>query len=94
MNEDPKICYHMGIIMDGNRRYAKSLGLPKWKGHKFGAEKTESVIEWAYDLNIPELTLYTFSAQNFDRPKYEVTVLMKLFSKEINGYLKSESSGI
>jgi len=78
MNEPPK---HIGIIMDGNRRYAKRQGLAPWKGHDSGAKKLEELLGWCKELNIKELTLYTFSLENFKRPKLEHEVLMKLFKE-------------
>tara|TARA_Y100000310_G_C20669747_1_gene809596 strand:- start:394 stop:1104 length:711 start_codon:yes stop_codon:yes gene_type:complete len=73
---------HVGIILDGNRRFAKKLMLKPWKGHEWGAKKIESLFEWAKELKIKELTLYTFSIYNFDRPKKEFDYLMDLFKKE------------
>ncbi|MEM4397325.1 MAG: polyprenyl diphosphate synthase [Candidatus Woesearchaeota archaeon] len=72
---------HIGIIMDGNRRFSKKLMLKPWKGHEWGEKKLENVLKWAEEYKIKELTLYTFSIQNFDRPKKEFDYLMKLFEK-------------
>ncbi len=73
---------HVGIILDGNRRFAKRLMLKPWKGHEWGAEKVEKVLEWANEIGINELTLYTLSLENFNRPKTEFNYLMDLFKKE------------
>ena len=73
---------HVGIILDGNRRFAKRLMLKPWKGHEWGAEKVEKVLEWGNELGIHELTLYTLSLENFNRPKTEFNYLMDLFKKE------------
>lgn len=70
---------HIAIIMDGNRRYAKKHGLPLLKGHEKGAEIVEKLFDWAEELNVKELTLYSFSIQNFKRTKAEFGYLMKLF---------------
>jgi tritrans,polycis-undecaprenyl-diphosphate synthase [geranylgeranyl-diphosphate specific] len=70
---------HIGIILDGNRRFAKRLMKEPWKGHEFGAEKVYNVFEWCKEFDIREITLYTFSMQNFNRPKLEFNYLMKLF---------------
>lgn len=72
---------HIGIILDGNRRFAKSLGKEPWKGHELGAQKVEELLDWAKELNVKELTLYCFSIENFDRSKEEVNFLMQLFKR-------------
>ncbi len=73
---------HIGLILDGNRRFAKRLMLKPWKGHEWGYKKIEALLDWAKELGIKELTLYTFSVKNFNRPKKEFDYLMKLFHKE------------
>jgi len=73
---------HIGIILDGNRRFAKRLMLEPWKGHEFGAEKVEKLFDWCKELGIKEMTLYCFSLENFNRPKKEFDYLMNLFKKE------------
>ncbi len=70
---------HIGIIMDGNRRFSKRLMMKPWKGHEWGAEKVKKVLEWCRDFEIKELTLYSFSYQNFNRPKEEFDHLMNIF---------------
>ncbi len=80
-NSVPK---HVGIILDGNRRFAKRLMLKPWKGHEWGAEKVEKVLNWASELGISELTLYSLSLENFDRPKTEFDYLINLFKKEFS----------
>ena len=72
---------HVGIILDGNRRFAKKLMKEPWKGHEYGAEKVEQLIEWCKELKIKEITLYAFSMQNFNRPKIEFNYLMKIFKE-------------
>lgn len=72
---------HIAIIMDGNRRYAKKLNLSSRKGHEKGAEKLFDVVDWCLEFKIKELTLYTFSMQNFNRSKEEVSLLFGLFKK-------------
>lgn len=74
-----KIPKHIGIILDGNRRYAKSNLKKPLKGHEKGAEKVEKLISWAQELGIKELTLYCFSIENFNRTEKEVNHLFKLF---------------
>lgn len=81
---------HVGIILDGNRRFAKRLMKQPWKGHEYGAEKVEKLFDWCKELNIGELTIYCFSLENFKRPKKEFDYLMDLFKKEF-GKLKKDS---
>ncbi len=73
---------HVGIILDGNRRFSKKLMIKPWKGHEWGAEKVEKLFDWARELGIKELTLYAFSYENFNRPEKEFNYLMRLFDKE------------
>jgi len=72
---------HIGIIMDGNRRFAKKNGLKPWLGHEDGVKSVERLIENSIELGIGELTLYTFSTENFKRAPEEFKHLMKLFKK-------------
>src|SRR3989344_2093838 len=80
--EESKIPKHIGIIVDGNRRFAKRLIMKPWKGHEWGAKKFEQLLEWCKEYKVKELTLYTFSIENFNRPKQEFDFLMDLFEKE------------
>lgn len=75
---------HIAIIMDGNRRFASRMGKPKHIGHYHGANVTESVIEWAYELNVEHLTLYAFSTENFKRPSEELESLFKLIGDKFD----------
>jgi len=74
---------HVAIIMDGNRRFATGLGLSPDVGHLFGRDKIEEVLEWCFDLNIPNLTVYAFSTENFQRSQNEVKTLMDLCKNEL-----------
>ena len=85
-NEDA-IPKHIAIIMDGNGRWAKSRGFPRWKGHEAGAESVRRVIEACIEAKVEYLTLYAFSTENWNRPKAEVTALMKLLEQ----FLKKHS---
>lgn len=69
---------HVGIIMDGNGRWAKSRGLPRLMGHRQGVKAVEEIVRAAKDLGIPYLSLYAFSTENWGRPKAEVAGLMEL----------------
>lgn len=81
---------HIGVIVDGNRRFAKKLMLQPWKGHEWGAEKFRKFTEWCFDLGIEEVTAYLFSIQNFNRPKDEFDYLMNIFRNEIKMLLEPE----
>ena len=70
---------HVGIILDGNRRFAKRLMVKPWEGHKLGAEKVTKLLEWCKELDIRELTLFIFSTENFNRPKEEFDYIMGVF---------------
>ncbi|MFL6529815.1 MAG: isoprenyl transferase [Chthoniobacterales bacterium] len=72
---------HVAIIMDGNGRWAKNRGLARIKGHEQGAEAVRECVEGCGDLKIEFLTLYAFSAENWQRPKAEVMALMHLLEK-------------
>jgi len=71
--------HHVAIIMDGNRRYARDLGLMVSEGHEKGRQKLEDVLEWCLEIGVRMLTVYAFSTENVGRPKEEVDVLMRLF---------------
>lgn len=79
---------HIGIIMDGNGRWAKKRGLPRNAGHKKGAEVFENISRYCRDLGIKWLTVYAFSTENWKRPKDEVDGIMNL----MKGYLKNMAS--
>lgn len=77
---------HMGIIMDGNGRWAQARGMPRIAGHRQGAESVRTAVKSAIDLGIQYLTLYGFSIENWKRPMTEVTALMGL----LRLYLRQE----
>lgn len=77
---------HVGIIMDGNGRWAKQRGWPRVAGHRAGTRSVRKVVEAAPGLGIGTLTLYAFSSDNWKRPRPEVAALMQLFSE----YLQKE----
>ena len=78
---------HVAVIMDGNGRWAKQHGLPRVEGHRRGADSAREIIRTAGELGIKYLTLYAFSAENWNRPKDEVDALMKYLVH----YLKTET---
>jgi len=84
---DPeRLPHHVAIIMDGNGRWAKRRHLPRVAGHRAGVAAVRSTIETAARIGIPALTLYSFSAENWKRPKGEISYLMNLLRR----YLKLE----
>ncbi len=81
---------HVAIIMDGNRRYARSLGLSEEEGYLMGREKLKELLEWCFDLGIKVLTVYAFSTENFKRSKKEVETLFRLCKQAIEEATKDE----
>ena len=84
-----KIPLHLAIIMDGNGRWAQKRNLPRLYGHRAGVRAVRRTIEACLDLGIKYLTLYTFSTENWSRPKKEIDSLMRLFSKTIKKEVKN-----
>ena len=82
---------HIGIILDGNRRFAKKLVMQPWRGHEMGAAKIENLFDWLKELGVKELTLYCFSLENFNRPRREFDFLMNIFKKEFTRLKTHES---
>jgi undecaprenyl diphosphate synthase len=72
---------HIAIIMDGNGRWARGQGLPRIKGHEKGADAVRACVEACGELKVDYLTLYAFSAENWQRPKTEVFALMRLLER-------------
>ncbi|MEN9530743.1 MAG: hypothetical protein RI932_2616 [Pseudomonadota bacterium] len=90
-NLDPlKLPRHVGIIMDGNGRWATNRRLPRVAGHRKGVERVNEVTEFAAQCGLQALTLYAFSDENWRRPEEEVSALMSL----LRWYLKSERNKI
>ncbi|KAJ1987763.1 cis-prenyltransferase [Dimargaris cristalligena] len=74
---------HAAFIMDGNRRYARNLGVATQEGHLKGFRKLEEVLEWCMQLGIPAVSIYAFSIDNFNRPPEEVDTLMKMAKEKL-----------
>jgi tritrans,polycis-undecaprenyl-diphosphate synthase [geranylgeranyl-diphosphate specific] len=74
---------HVAIIQDGNRRYARQRGGDADDGYQAGARTTERVLDWCEDLGVSELTLYTFSTENFERPEAELSTLFELIESKL-----------
>jgi undecaprenyl diphosphate synthase len=76
---------HIAIIMDGNGRWAQKKGLPRAEGHRQGGKTVEEIALCCVDLGIESLTIYSFSIENWERPKAEINTLMHLYSQYLVG---------
>ena len=90
--EEENLPKHIAIIMDGNRRWAKSKGLPVSLGHKEGAKTLEKIVRYAKKVGIKYITVYAFSTENWKRTKEEVSTLMNLFLSYLEYYSKKADS--
>ena len=81
-----QIPQHIGIIMDGNGRYAAKRGLTRSIGHKLGANTIRKLVHYCYDIGVRTLTVYAFSTENWKRPQEEIDALMKLLSAYLRNY--------
>ncbi len=79
-----KLPQHIAIIMDGNGRWAKSRGLSRTQGHREGVKRVEEIVEIARIMGVKVLTLFTFSTENWQRPKKEVMLLMAMITSKLN----------
>jgi undecaprenyl diphosphate synthase len=80
---------HVAIIMDGNGRWAKKRGFLRTMGHEKGVDAVRETVEAAAELGVRYLTLYAFSTENWNRPKYEIDALMKILVKSIRKEMKT-----
>ncbi len=90
---DGNIPAHIAIIMDGNGRWACNRGLPRTAGHEQGVKSVKKIVRAAGNINLQYLTLYTFSTENWKRPKHEVSAIMRLLARttrnELNELLEN-----
>ena len=84
MNKNKNNPKHLGIIIDGNRRWARANGLPLLEGHRRGYDKLKDLGKWCKKRGVKILTVYAFSTENWNRAKEEVSYLMKLFEKALD----------
>ena len=84
-----RIPEHVAVIMDGNGRWARRHGLSRTKGHEKGVGAVRSTVEAAAELGVRFLTLYAFSTENWNRPKYEIDALMTLLVQSIHREMKT-----
>ncbi len=80
----PRLPQHVGIIMDGNGRWARQRGMSRLRGHRAGVENLRHVLQAAVELGVPVVTLYAFSTENWNRPEAEVRGLMRLLSESLD----------
>ena len=80
----PDVPYHVGIIMDGNGRWATAHGKTRFEGHKAGTENLRRILEHSVEFGVKMLTIYAFSTENWKRPPLEVQGLMKILEDVIN----------
>jgi undecaprenyl diphosphate synthase len=83
-----KVPDHLGIIMDGNGRWAKARRLPRLAGHRAGVENVRPVLEGCVEFGVPMLTIWAFSTENWRRPKAEVQGLIRLLGETIDRQLE------
>lgn len=87
-NIEHELPTHIAIIMDGNRRWAKSQGKPAGFGHKAGAKTIENIVRYANKIGLKYITVYAFSTENWKRSQYEVSGLMLLLQNYLSDYAK------
>jgi len=75
-----RLARHIAIIMDGNGRWAQQKGLPRVAGHRQGGKQVEKIVQYCIDIGIESLTIYSFSTENWKRPREEVEALMSLYT--------------
>lgn len=81
---------HVAVVQDGNRRYARSKGENRTEGHEMGAETTEAVLDWAYEVGVEEMTLYALSTENFEREEDELEDLFDIIADKLDELAESE----
>ncbi|MCK4937643.1 MAG: di-trans,poly-cis-decaprenylcistransferase [Methanosarcinales archaeon] len=81
---------HIAIIMDGNRRYARKFKVSTWRGHIKGANTTERVLDWCYELGVKQLTVYAFSTENLNRSDDEKQKLFELIGIKLEKLMDDE----
>ncbi|PSP39039.1 di-trans,poly-cis-decaprenylcistransferase [Halobacteriales archaeon QH_2_66_30] len=81
---------HVAVIQDGNRRYASKEGADKREGYRAGADTTEALLNWCDEFGIEEVTLYTFSTENFDRSEEERELLFDLIEEKLREFADAD----
>ncbi len=80
---------HIAIILDGNRRFARRLGISFYDSYRLGAKKVEEVLNWLDELGVEHITLYVFSTENFNRPKEQVDAIMKVLENQLRKLIEN-----
>ena len=88
--DETKLPQHVGIIMDGNGRWAKKRGLPRFFGHRAGVNTVKKIVETAAKIGVKCLSLYAFSTENWRRPKNEIQILFNLLRQ----FIKKEEKNL
>ena len=84
-----KLPVHVAVIMDGNGRWAKKRGFVRTLGHEKGVDAVRNTVEAAAELGIRYMTMYAFSTENWNRPKYEIDALMRILVNSLHGEMKT-----
>ena len=84
-----KLPVHIAVIMDGNGRWAKKRGFIRTIGHEKGVDAVRNTVEAAAELGIQYLTMYAFSTENWNRPKYEIDALMRILDNSLHKEMKT-----
>jgi undecaprenyl diphosphate synthase len=82
---------HVGVILDGNRRWAKVRGLQPWAGHREGAKTLDNFLHWCMELGIKQVSVYSLSKENLNRPKKELEEIFEIFYEYIKKWERGES---
>jgi undecaprenyl diphosphate synthase len=88
MSSKPNIPTHVAVIMDGNGRWARQRGMPRYAGHRSGVAAVRATVETAAKRGVRYLTLFAFSSENWSRPAEEVGMLMRLFADALRREVK------
>ena len=82
---------HLGVILDGNRRWAEAKGLDPWRGHWAGADKAEEFLDWCFELGIPEVSMYVLSSENFEKKsRKELQEIFKVLLEKAQKLINDE----
>jgi tritrans,polycis-undecaprenyl-diphosphate synthase [geranylgeranyl-diphosphate specific] len=74
---------HIGVILDGNRRWAEANDYPQWMGYVFGADKVENLMEWCLEYGVKTLTIFALSTENLSRPKEDLDVIFRVMNDKL-----------